>query len=62
MLLLRKNSENPEYHPDQILKKFSVIQEGDKFCRSICHQLVKRIDNKQFVADTVSYLNVLIIN
>jgi len=64
-LLLRKNPgeiNDPEYHPEQILRKFSVIQEGDKFCRSICTQIVKSIDDRRFVADIVSYLNIIIIN
>ena len=59
-LLLRRNTE--DYHPEQILRKFSVIQEGDRFCRSICSQIVKSIDDKKFVSEIVSYLNVIIIN
>lgn len=61
-LLLRRNPENSEYHPDQILRKFSVIQEGDKFCRSICTQIVKSIDDKTFVTEIVNCLNIIIIN
>ena len=61
-LLLKRNPESSEYHPEQILRKFSVIQEGDKFCRSICSQVVKSIDDKRFVSEIVSYLNIIIIN
>lgn len=61
-LLLRRNPENSEYHPEQILRKFSVIQEGDKFCRSICSQIVRSIDDKRFVAEIVSHLNIIIIS
>lgn len=61
-LLLKRNPENNEYHPEQILRKFSVIQEGDKFCRSVCSQIVKSIDDKKFVAEIVGYLNVIIVN
>lgn len=61
-MLLKRNPENNEFHPEQILRKFAVIQEGDKFCRSVCVQIVKSIDDKKFVAEIVSYLNVIIVN
>ena len=39
-----------------------MIQEGDRFCRSICSQIVKSIDDKKFVSELVSYLNIIIVN
>lgn len=62
VLLLHKNPTETEYHPEQILRKFSVIQEGDKFCRSICSQIIKSVEDKRFIFEIVHYLNILIIN
>ena len=59
-LLLRRNSEDSQ--PEQILRKFSVIHEGDRFCRSLCSQIVRTIDDKRFIMDLVNYLNIIIIN
>lgn len=60
--LLHHNPNDIEYRPEQILRKFSVIQEGDKFCRSICSQIVKTINDKRFTFEIVHYLSILIVN
>lgn len=61
-LLLNKAPNEHEERFEQILRKFSSILEADKFCKSICCQMIKTFENKLFIFEIVHYLNILIIN
>lgn len=62
LLLLHKAPNDPEYRPEQILRRFSSILDADKFVKSICTQIVKTFEDSRFIFDIVHYLSGLIVN
>ena len=58
--LFQRAPTDPEYSPESILRKFSLIQDGDRFCITVCYQL-QRLSDPRFSFEIVYDLNVMLV-